>query len=156
MSALIFRLSAFYLILSVTYNPVCWSHKGHDHGDDDQSHHSGHDMEDIVEKDHSWMSASKVPFSKGSGFDLRWKQNSSDKVLTMKMTAKTNGYVAVGFCPVWHGTMEGCDIVLGWVDNTNGSVYVHVRPIWDSYFIHYRHVRLCIIVYSSLRKLNDL
>jgi hypothetical protein len=111
------------LLISACLISISWAHQGHDH---DENEHS-HGLERILENDPVWINARSVPFPEGSGFDLRWLTEDNNKSLKMKMKAKTEGYVAVGFCSVWHGTMEGCDIVLGWVDNSNSNTSVHLH-----------------------------
>lgn len=73
-----------------------------------------------------WSSAHHLSLKVNQGVDLKWISK-DDHWLTMEMSSFTKGYVSVGFCPKWKGTMEGCDIVLGWVDNKNGSAYIYVR-----------------------------
>lgn len=72
-----------------------------------------------------WSDAHHLPLKVNSGVDFRWLSK-DDKYITMEMSSFTKGYVSVGFCPKWKGTMEGCDIVLGWVDNKNGTPYLFV------------------------------
>jgi len=85
-------------------------HMGHEHEHD---HHSGH------KKGPTWDH--KEELKKMTGVDLKW--NISDpEWIVMEMSSKTNGYVSVGFCSKWVGSMKGCDIVLGWVDDETGKV----------------------------------
>ncbi|CAG7717353.1 unnamed protein product [Allacma fusca] len=58
------------------------------------------------------------------GVDFKWEATDPDYVL-MEMSSKTMGYVSVGFCPEWHGSMEGCDLVIGWVDDTTGKGHLN-------------------------------
>jgi hypothetical protein len=83
--------------------------------------HMGHDHAKPEEKGF-W--AQKTEIKKSTGVDVKWNHTDPD-YMTMEVSAKTNGIVGIGFCPVWKGTMEGCDIVIGWVDETGkGQLYV--------------------------------
>jgi len=89
--------------------------------------HEGHEHEPEVHGniDHGiWKGSRNISMKMMTGVDLRWI-STDDEWVTMEMKAKTTGYVAVGFCPNWHGTMEGCDIVIGWVAH-NGTGFIRV------------------------------
>ncbi|ODM89149.1 DBH-like monooxygenase protein 1 [Orchesella cincta] len=85
-------------------------HLGHDHGTDEGKENN----------DSEWLGAHSLALKVLQGVDFRWLASDNETV-TMEMSSFTKGYVSLGFCPKWKGTMEGCDIVLGWVNNTDGT-----------------------------------
>lgn len=110
-------------LLAVTV--LVHGHQGHDH-DHDHDHQSLSEAESVPETDESWKDSS-IHSQNFNGFSLKWKEDSSDsRSVIMKMSARSTGYVAVGFCPVWTGGMDNCDIVLGWVD-ASGVAHLYVR-----------------------------
>lgn len=56
---------------------------------------------------------------------LEWDP-SDEKMVTFKVTAKTLGYVSIGFNEKNH--MKGADILLAWVDDQTGTVNLLVSP----------------------------
>jgi hypothetical protein len=87
---------------------------------EDENNSDLHEIDGVVESDeypnHSVF---------GDGFyELSWRIE--DDIIFIGMTAKTTGWVAIGFSPV--SLHKGSDIVSGWVDD-NGSV-----NIIDCYF----------------------
>jgi len=103
---LVFATTALLVCLLQVQLSLC--HHGHEH------HH----------EDTEWKGAHRLALKVLQGVDLRWLANDNDTV-TMEMSSFTKGYVSVGFCPKWKGTMEGCDIVVGWVDNSNGTAHLY-------------------------------
>lgn len=93
------------------------SHDGHDHGNPLQTIDGGGVS--------IWSSANYLALKVSQGVDLKWISK-DDNWVTMEMSSFTKGYVSVGFCSKWKGTMEGCDIVVGWVDNKNATPYLYV------------------------------
>lgn len=89
---------------------------------------SGHNHQNTVNHQNEvgvWDDAHHLSLKVNQGVDLKWLSTDKEWV-TMEMSSFTKGYVSVGFCPKWKGTMESCDIVLGWVDNQNGTAYLYV------------------------------
>ena len=58
---------------------------------------------------------------------LSWRILNDSDVIEFLVEAETRGYVGVGFSP--GGGMAGADIVLGWVDDSNGRIYVVVSKL---------------------------
>lgn len=54
---------------------------------------------------------------------LSWTPREKDVVFEVQVA--TTGYVGLGFSP--SGAMKGSDIILGWVDDDSGEVYLHDR-----------------------------
>jgi len=88
-------------------------HEGHNHEDSKAANGLG-----------AWNDAHHLALKVNQGVDLKWLSK-DEQFVTMEMSSFTKGYVSVGFCPKWKGTMEGCDIVIGWVDNQNGTAQLY-------------------------------
>jgi len=88
-------------------------HDGHDHG-----------PTKAPEPNDVWKDAHHVELKVYQGVDLKWL-SAEEEYLTMEMSSFTKGYISVGFCPKYKGSMEGCDIVIGWVDNQNGTAHLY-------------------------------
>lgn len=89
-------------------------HEGHFHEESETLNSTG-DM---------WDQSNKLSIQKMTGVELRWISSDPD-FLSMEMKSRTTGYISVGFCDHWYGSMKGCDIVIGWVDG-NGKGYIGV------------------------------
>lgn len=115
------KLVAFAIILLFT---TASAHQGHDHGDHDNFSES----DSLPETDNEWKDPAvhSMPFN---GITLKWKEDPKNpRYVIFKLSGRTRGYVSVGFCVVWTGGMENCDIALGWVD-ASGIAHVHVRNL---------------------------
>jgi len=88
-------------------------HEGHNHEDSKSTNGLG-----------EWNNAHHIPLKVNQGIDLKWLSKDAEWI-TMEMSSFTKGYISVGFCSKWKGTMEGCDIVIGWVDNQNGTAHLY-------------------------------
>ncbi|CAL8072303.1 unnamed protein product [Orchesella dallaii] len=108
---LVFAVALFACLLQLS---LC--HHGHDH------HNEGINIMD--KNDSEWLGSHNLALKVLQGVDFKWLSSDNDTV-TMEMSSFTKGYVSVGFCPEWKGTMEGCDIVIGWVDNLNATPYLY-------------------------------
>ena len=93
----------FLILIIGLFNNVALGHEGHDHHSDDNSG-SGTSYIPLPERDKEWTDSSIHSLAFKDGVNLKWKDDPYDsKYVIMKMTARTGGYVAVGFCPVWLG-----------------------------------------------------
>ena len=105
----------------ILFATLATGHQGHDHG-------HGHTLSTSTTPSY-W--AQKTEVKKSTGIDVKWNHTDPD-YLCMEVSSKTTGIVAIGFCPVWKGSMEGCDIVIGWVDD-NGNAHLYVRKNLNMY-----------------------
>ena len=87
--------------------------------------------EEEMAKSRSKRSAKEYKFSRREELDddgevvLEWDP-SDEEVVTFKVTAKTLGYVGIGFNEKNH--MKGADILLAWVDDHTDTVNLLVSP----------------------------
>ncbi len=133
-------LSSNYAILAVSLFviiiPLTTAHQGHDHhGHGEQQNEDLNPEDAIPETDKDWTDPAihSIPFN---GLTLKWKQDEKDaRSVIMKISSKTVGWVAVGFCVIWTGTMDKCDIILGWVD-AGGIAHLYVRTYFIKHLIN--------------------
>lgn len=87
--------------------------------------------EEEIAESRSKRSAKEYKFSRREELDddgevvLEWDP-SDEEMVTFKITAKTLGYVGIGFNEKDH--MKGADILLAWVDDHTGTVNLLVSP----------------------------
>ncbi len=87
---------------------------------EDENNSDLHEIDGVIESDEY---TNQSVFGDGS-YELSW--SIEDDIIYIGMTAKTTGWVAIGFSPI--SLHKGSDIVSGWVDD-NGTV-----NIIDCYF----------------------
>ena len=97
------------ILLCLLLNSVR-SHEGHHHATENHEHPGWGFSADLV---------------KNVGVNFKWN-NTDPEFITMEMSSRTNGYVSVGFCGEWKNSMDGCDIVVGWVDDSDHRPYLIV------------------------------
>jgi hypothetical protein len=55
---------------------------------------------------------------------LQWRIDEKSETITFQAIVKTLGWIGFGLSP--NGGMPGSDIVIGWVNDNDGTTYFHV------------------------------
>jgi len=71
-----------------------------------------------------WRQTTLDPHGK---YNLFWNNNDINKTIIFIAEVQTRGWIGFGLSP--NGGMKNSDIVIGWVSDSDGKAFFHVRKL---------------------------